>query len=38
MRDRFSPLPHTFLSELRALEEAYLHHSDPAEQSGFYGG
>ena len=38
MRDRSSHLPYTFLSKLQALEEAYLHHSDPAEQSGFYGG
>jgi len=38
MRDRPSPLPYAFLSKLQALEKAYLHHSDPAEQSGFYGG
>jgi len=38
MRDRPSPLPSTFLSKLQALEEAYLHNSDPVEQSGFYGG
>jgi len=38
MRDRPGPLPSTFLSKLRALEKAYLHSSDPAEQSGFYGG
>ena len=37
MRDRSSHLPYTFLSKLQALEEAYLHNSDPAEQSGFYG-
>ncbi len=38
MRDRPGALPHTFLSELRALEDVYLHHGDPAEQSGFYDG
>ena len=38
MRDRSNQLPSTFLSELRALEDVYLHHSDPVEQSGFYGG
>ncbi len=38
MRDRPGALPSTFLSELRALEDVYLHHGDPAEQSGFYGG
>jgi len=37
MRDRPNPLPSTFLSKLQALEKAYLHSSDPAEQSGFYG-
>ena len=38
MRDRHGPLPSTFLSKLQALEGAYLHNSDPAEQEGFYGG
>jgi len=38
MRDRPGPLPSTFPSQLQTLGKAYLHNSDPAEQSGFYGG
>lgn len=32
------PLPEVFLGELHDLERAYLHTSDPIEQSGFHGG
>ncbi|MEN6356375.1 MAG: class I SAM-dependent methyltransferase [Armatimonadota bacterium] len=31
-------LPNQFLNNIRRLQEAYLSHSDPIKQSGFYGG
>lgn len=36
--DRPTPLPDGFLRELKELEDAYLRHSNPIEQSGFHGG
>lgn len=32
------PLPDSFLTDLQQLQEAYLSHTDPIKQSGFFGG